>query len=75
MELPYDSSGELDWNTLGNMLTANILGEVLHATFVDWKYGRVVGRDVSVDTSWKFSYKKDDIMVLKKSYSDSPLQA
>jgi hypothetical protein len=28
MELPHDSNGDLDWNTLGKILTAHILGEV-----------------------------------------------
>jgi hypothetical protein len=74
MELPHDSNGDLDWNTLGKILTAHILGEVLHARFVDWKYGRI-GRDITVDTSWQFSYEKDDVMVLKKLFPDSPLCA
>ena len=28
----------MDWDTLGKMVTANILGEVLHASYVDKKH-------------------------------------
>lgn len=71
-------NGEMDWKTLGNILTANLLGEVmcslnladmvdlsypstratinpeqvLCASYVDFKYGRM-SRDCRVDTEWR----------------------
>ena len=45
-------SGEVDWSTLGNILMAHNLGEVLCASYVDQKYGKK-NLGFHADTDWK----------------------
>lgn len=45
--------GDVDWNTLGNLLSAHILGEVLCASYVDYKYGQRT-KDFKAQTDWQW---------------------
>jgi hypothetical protein len=46
------SDGDVDWNSLGNMLSAHILGEVLCASYVDYKYGQRT-KAFKAQTDWQ----------------------
>lgn len=72
LELPHNHAGDVDWNTLGKILTAHILGEVLCASYVDTKYGKQV-QDFQPDTDWEVYYEEKEVVVLRKILKDSPI--
>ncbi|XP_064403492.1 uncharacterized protein LOC135348986 [Halichondria panicea] len=73
MELPRHQNGDVDWNTLGNILVAYDLGEVLCASYVDRLYGKEDPGFKPI-TDWRFLYKEKDVVVLWKQLPDSPIQ-
>ncbi|XP_064403518.1 uncharacterized protein LOC135349005 [Halichondria panicea] len=65
-ELPYHQDGSVDWDTLGNIITGNMLAEVVYASYVDKKHGIPTTESFTADTDWEFSSEVDNIVVLKK---------
>jgi hypothetical protein len=69
--IPQMPNGEVDWNTLGNVLTAKIVGEVLCASYIDKKH-RMARPQYAVDTDWKYAYEEKDVVILRKEFPDTP---
>lgn len=72
IQYPRNRDGKIDWNTLGNILTGKILGEVLCASYIDPKYGKGSSQS-AVDTDWKLDYEEHNIVALRKRIPNSPL--
>jgi hypothetical protein len=64
----------VDWNTLGNILTARMVEEVLYGSYIDIKH-RESRPNFTVDTDWKFSYEESGVVVLRKNNADSPIHS
>ncbi|XP_064403504.1 uncharacterized protein LOC135348993 isoform X3 [Halichondria panicea] len=62
--------GELDWETLGKVLTASVLGEALFISYADFKYGRMT-RGSNLDIDWKFAYEDKEVIVLRKDVAST----
>lgn len=75
MNLPHTKDGTLDYKTLGNMISASLLGEVVYANAVDREHCRDPATLISSPTSdmWQFYYKENDVVVLKKKIPHSKM--
>eukprot|EP00731_Ephydatia_muelleri_P028275 Em0019g1148a len=70
--IPSTQDGKIDWNTLGNTLTAAVLGEVLEVSYLDSKHAGKKGRG-DILTDWRYGYEENNISVFTKKKEDASL--
>lgn len=75
LELPHLQDGNINYKILGNMLSATLLGEVLHASYVDHEYGKGTHVNFSNEAEWQFYYKENDVVVFRKRLPNSKIQS
>ena len=63
--IPSTQDGKIDWNTLGNTLTAAVLGEVLQVSYLDTKHASKKGRE-DILTDWRYGYEENNVSVFIK---------
>ncbi|KAL5463854.1 hypothetical protein EMCRGX_G032797, partial [Ephydatia muelleri] len=68
-DIPRRRNGEVDWKTLGTLLTADILGQVVEVSYVDPHYGHRDGQ-LKPRTDWEYVCEEHDVVVLKKRTRD-----
>eukprot|EP00731_Ephydatia_muelleri_P028248 Em0019g1121a len=71
-DFPHKSDGEVDWHTLGNILTGELLGQVHCASFLDPLYGPKRQKTMLPETSWEYVGMKHKVTILKKVEGTSP---
>ncbi|KAL5463853.1 hypothetical protein EMCRGX_G032796 [Ephydatia muelleri] len=74
MDLPRKVDGAMDWNTLGKMLAAELLGQVHCASYVDPLYGQKCD-GFTPDTLWKYLGEEKGIVVMTRPTDDCELHS